>query len=352
MESALTPREIQSRVRAGATLTEVAAAAGVPEDQVEAFAAPVFAERAHVAGTALASPVRRRGELGPHRSLRQVTEPSFTANGVDFEQVQWDAWRNEDRRWTVRASWSELDVERVADFVFDAGSRFSIASGQSARDLIGDRPAIVQAMNDPDSEPTIDLDDELALVRATQPSARQGRRPRPVVTAPEPAAAPVTAADTKPADTKPADTEPAADESGADESSGVSMEFAEVELEQVNGVYDFVPGSSQLDILYDMLSTINEDSVNIYEGLQSPAEPVTEDAGSGADDAEPVRQDDRAPVEVPEPEPAPEAIEPEQDPLVELSKPIPTRKPRRRHAAVPSWDEIMFGGPSAPKPKG
>ena len=45
MTSSLRPREIQSRIRAGATVAEVAAIAGVSTDKIERFAHPVLLER-------------------------------------------------------------------------------------------------------------------------------------------------------------------------------------------------------------------------------------------------------------------------------------------------------------------
>ncbi len=48
MDSALSPREIQSRIRSGATVEEVAVEAGVGVDQVEPFAVPVLAELDHI----------------------------------------------------------------------------------------------------------------------------------------------------------------------------------------------------------------------------------------------------------------------------------------------------------------
>lgn len=103
MDSALRPREIQARIRSGQSLEEVAREAGVPAERIEAYAAPVIAEREHIARTALAATVRRRGETSTHRNLRPVVEQRLTGVGVDPDGVDWDAWREEDRRWTVRA---------------------------------------------------------------------------------------------------------------------------------------------------------------------------------------------------------------------------------------------------------
>ena len=53
MDSALSPREIQARIRSGARVTDVADEAGVSVEDVEPFAVPVLAELDHVVSTAL-----------------------------------------------------------------------------------------------------------------------------------------------------------------------------------------------------------------------------------------------------------------------------------------------------------
>src|SRR6195952_2421767 len=53
MESQLRPREIQSRIRAGATVEQVAAMAGTTAARVERFAFPVLLEPASVAERAM-----------------------------------------------------------------------------------------------------------------------------------------------------------------------------------------------------------------------------------------------------------------------------------------------------------
>src|SRR4051812_24012682 len=58
MESALTPRQIQTRIRSGESLEDVTRAAGIPIERVERFAAPVLAEREYVASMAMTSSVR------------------------------------------------------------------------------------------------------------------------------------------------------------------------------------------------------------------------------------------------------------------------------------------------------
>lgn len=62
VESHLRPRDIQARIRAGATAEEVAQMAGIPVDRVRRFEGPVLAERAFMAERARKTPVRRPGE--------------------------------------------------------------------------------------------------------------------------------------------------------------------------------------------------------------------------------------------------------------------------------------------------
>ena len=83
MQTSLTPRDIQARIRAGETLEDVARVAGIPMDRVERFAAPVLAEREHVASMAMASSVRRRG-------MWQDAQPAFVLKSASprFAAIQ------------------------------------------------------------------------------------------------------------------------------------------------------------------------------------------------------------------------------------------------------------------------
>src|SRR5690242_7509388 len=96
MESALSPREIQTRIRSGESLEDVAEVAGIPLDRVERFAAPVIAEREYVAAQAMASSVRRRGETSGHRKLRITVTERLLARGVDVDALVWDSYRRAD----------------------------------------------------------------------------------------------------------------------------------------------------------------------------------------------------------------------------------------------------------------
>jgi hypothetical protein len=69
MESSLRPRDIQARIRSGASPEEVAAVAQTTLDKVMGYAVPVLAERAHIADRAQRASVRRTVGEGPARIL-------------------------------------------------------------------------------------------------------------------------------------------------------------------------------------------------------------------------------------------------------------------------------------------
>ena len=270
MDSALSPREIQSRIRGGATLTEVATEAGVEPERIEGFALPVLAEREHMTNTALECAVRRRGDGSGHRRLQELISTRLQARGIDSEGISWDSWS------------------------------FTMADNPDARWMIGEE---IPGSKDPDNENTVDFDDEFALVRATT----------------QPILPPALPGDDVPTDS-----------------------------------FDEGPATSELDDLYDMLSGVSEDSVRIYVGLdEDPAEEAAQEGAEHTSLEEDFEEteviDDFAGI--PEVD-ITETVETSligspQDSLIDTEDTSPQPRSRhRRRARVPSWDEIMFGGPA------
>nr|WP_297741224.1 septation protein SepH [uncultured Tessaracoccus sp.] len=307
MNSALSPREIQARIRGGESVGDVARDAGVEVSAIEGFAGPVLAEREFMVSNALKSTIRRRGEQA-HRRLGELVSERLQQRGLDADAILWDAWRQEDLRWRVIGILGDEAGNRTAEFLFDHKRRFSVADNADARWMIGEELPDAEGQD----ENTVDFDDELALLRAT----REASQPAPA---------------------SPGDDVPVAD-----------------------AMHDSHEDTSSLDELYDMLSGISEDSVRIYTGLIEPDAPAAPQEASGVEEATPTEQ----PLTVEEEEPAPEPTPPKEpvdtqrsvpepvqeslvdDPEDEAQKPK-QKKPRKRRgrAHVPSWDEIMFGGP-------
>ena len=103
--TALRPKDIQSRIRSGERLEDVAAAAGVPPERIMTYAAPVLSERAHVATQARRSVLRRSEPTGP-RALAEAVADRLHQRGVSASAVAWDAWRRDDGKWTVSAAYT------------------------------------------------------------------------------------------------------------------------------------------------------------------------------------------------------------------------------------------------------
>ena len=114
------PRDVQARLRAGATTEEVAESSGWPLSRVEAFAVPVMQERSYVAERARASMIRYQdGEL----PLEEVVAHRLAERAVDTTDFRWDAWRGEDGRWTVLLAYPAGRGDQVATWLFDLESR-------------------------------------------------------------------------------------------------------------------------------------------------------------------------------------------------------------------------------------
>jgi hypothetical protein len=135
MESSLSPREIQTRIRRGETPQSVADSAGVPVDQIIGFAGPVLAEREYMCEQARKTTIRRKHVGGAGVLLGLLVNENIAADGGVPEAAAWDAWRREDGRWTVTVT--PVDSE-PATFLFDVKSRYVVPADEFAHGLVGD----------------------------------------------------------------------------------------------------------------------------------------------------------------------------------------------------------------------
>ena len=122
-ESALTPREIQARIRAGYLVAEVAAEAGVDIEWVERFAVPIIAEQQQVLERALAFTytAARKGKsvLPLGESVAFVSkERGLDLSDEDLERA-WSAYQLRDNTWVVRFSYLSRRRPQHADWEVD-----------------------------------------------------------------------------------------------------------------------------------------------------------------------------------------------------------------------------------------
>ncbi|HEX7806560.1 MAG TPA: septation protein SepH, partial [Cellulomonas sp.] len=138
----LSPREIQTRIRAGSTAQEVADEADLVVEQVRRYEGPVLAERAFIADQARST---RVGRDAGAPVLGDLVTDRLAARGVALETLAWDAHRSQSGPWFVVARFMVGDGdEREARWTFDPAKRVVQADEDEARWLseteIADEP--------------------------------------------------------------------------------------------------------------------------------------------------------------------------------------------------------------------
>src|SRR5437763_14639220 len=141
MEAQMRPREIQARIRAGASVDQIVETSGLPEQRIERYAYPVLLERAQISEMAQrAHPVR---EDGPDvQTLGEVVAHTFGMRGQDYGEGEWDSWRGEDGKWVVQLRWKAGRSENSAHWVFHPGAHGGTVAAldDHAADLLAPSP--------------------------------------------------------------------------------------------------------------------------------------------------------------------------------------------------------------------
>jgi len=170
LESHVTPREVQHRIRCGETAAEIAAAAGVAVELIARFEGPVLDERRWHAERL------RRTEVDGVRVEDRVQ--AVAARDGDDPAIEWDAWLGDDAGWRVRAAFGD---GRSSTWAWDPRTQRIRAQDDLARvilsgDVFADdldavlrplssvrKPSRLEAVPAPtDDEPTLDEADETA----------------------------------------------------------------------------------------------------------------------------------------------------------------------------------------------
>lgn len=190
-ESQLRPREIQARIRSGASVQQVAKEAGIPVSKVERYAYPVLLERSRAAEMAQGGhPIRDNGPTVP--TLAEIVTHAFRARGHTIDDATWDAWRDEDNHWVAQLQWQAGRSTNAAHWRYqpDAHGGTIVALDDTAFDLIDpdfgrplrglapvvyERPELSRIDNnfEPDEEvnPEADTHDAVTVVTEIPPVA-------------------------------------------------------------------------------------------------------------------------------------------------------------------------------------
>jgi hypothetical protein len=104
---ALTPREIQDRIRSGETISDIVAATGVNEDFVTKFAQPVMDELEHIIASALAIRITIAGDRfnDPTQvEFGELIQERLTANSA--QDISWKSKRIAGGTWQLECNYS------------------------------------------------------------------------------------------------------------------------------------------------------------------------------------------------------------------------------------------------------
>ena len=295
------PREIQAFIRAGMTGAEVAQRHGIDLGKVERYEGPVLAERAWIADRARATELRRPDES---ISLNDLVITRLRGRGDDLASLEWDAWRRDDHRWVVQATWLALgksigdDAMASAHWLFDPVGHTIVPDDAAARALVDEtttpatkakRPS-APAGGDPYRVPTQDsaADDIDAVARAAEVTTDS--RPSTGTSAASTASAPASA--------------------GAD-SSQAEPAWTPVVVDGGKTVAqpEQVPAPSAVEASDDEQLDMWDSGSDTFDGVDEPVDAPVD---------EPVVADDTP-----------------------SKKPATKRKAGR--ASIPSWDEILLG---------
>lgn len=194
----VSPKEIQAKIRAGASVEQVAASSGSDIARVRRFAHPVLLERFRAAELATAAHPQLAD--GPAvMTLLETVSAAMIARGLRTDGLSWDAWRTEDSRWTVQLAWKVGRSDNLAHFCFMPGAHGGIVSAidDGANELIDPnferplRPVARVAHVDFDDAPKPAVASPVVPASATptadEPTPREqpvhSRRGRPVIPA-------------------------------------------------------------------------------------------------------------------------------------------------------------------------
>lgn len=144
--SALSPREIQARLRSGQSIPEIAAEAGVGTEWVERFAPPVWAEQAAAVEQAGRIPVQTARRGVSDRPLAQAVIRNLSDRGVrmptDKLTEAWWAQHLVDSDWLVRFSYPYRGRTLHAEWTLDTAAGIVTPRNRLGTDLgfVGPEP--------------------------------------------------------------------------------------------------------------------------------------------------------------------------------------------------------------------
>lgn len=153
------PREVQSLVRAGKSRAEIAEITGLEESDIERYEEPVLAERRYMLELAHAIAVRTSPEDEDAQQFGTVIAERLI--GLGAEDAKWASWRDEEAGWMISLEFTSRAVEHRAVWAFEHRKRVLSPVNSEAETLskqgdVGDR--LIPKLRAVDSDERFDSD--------------------------------------------------------------------------------------------------------------------------------------------------------------------------------------------------
>ena len=312
----ITPREIQEEIRNGATIDELIKASGATFEFIEKFAAPVIAELEHIVSSALSVRLTIAGDR--YNDSTQVEFGEIIAGRLitsGATGISWVAKKIEPNSWHITANYSLNSVAGSATWSFDPrrltlSPESETAVTLSSQETLSNTPIpklrTVDLTNSNPAAQTMVMDDVIPIGRGAEfetPIATVYEEARPEPSTP--------AAFLKPV---------------ADEPVEIPIATSEVPTAPVSS-----PAPEPLSATADLLEALRRKRTECEETNLPPAP-----------DTNNIRVIDiEAPITEPVNTSSAEVVSQER---IENPTTAPTTPAAKKgRAAMPSWDEIVFG---------
>jgi len=116
----ISPREIQSHIRAGMSAADVAAITGADIEYIQRFEGPVLAEREFVVETALSVPVITANDADPFtQGMTFGAAITHRLHSLSAINVRWASWKEEGSGWVVKLSFTADTIDHDARWSFE-----------------------------------------------------------------------------------------------------------------------------------------------------------------------------------------------------------------------------------------
>ncbi|GAA3585302.1 septation protein SepH [Klugiella xanthotipulae] len=115
----VSPRIIQSHIRSGHTREEISTLTGASTEDIEKYEGPVLAEREYILSSALAVSVVLNTSQAEMQQLRFGDALSIRLDTLSASERIWTCWRDEDSGWLIQLAFVANDISHQAVWAFD-----------------------------------------------------------------------------------------------------------------------------------------------------------------------------------------------------------------------------------------